>query len=358
MVIQYHPRAESSTPAAITIANASGQEVARLSGTSKAGINTVVWSTRDRGDAEGAGHPRAGCRGAARQAGPASTRWRRCLSSASTVRVNVAGTTLTQKADYEDARLVDRRGTAGHQARCRRRCRKRITGDRLSLQEGSMLPRNVRVVVVVGDIGGEAQVRTTGQIAGTVRDPSGAVVPDAEIQIRDQAGITASHKSARDGGFVFVAVQPGRYTLTAIAKGFQPLVVETVTVETARASNIALQVEVAGVQEAVEVAGRATVIETSSTTISTTVTNQQIEKLPVGNRSVLAFALLIPGAQQNAARTPGTTSPSARQPHQRASRWRHQYHPRRREQQLSSDSGPAAPASSRSLPHAWGPWKK
>ena len=69
MVIQYHLRAESSTPAAITIANASGQEAARLSGTSKAGINTVVWSTRDRGDAEGAG-ARAGAGGAARQAGP------------------------------------------------------------------------------------------------------------------------------------------------------------------------------------------------------------------------------------------------------------------------------------------------
>ena len=76
----------------------------------------------------------------------------------------------------------------------------------------------------------DAQVRTTGQIVGTVRDPTGAVVPDAEIEIRDLA--TASPpttRSARDGGFVFVAVQPGRYTLTAIAKGFQPIVIETIT---------------------------------------------------------------------------------------------------------------------------------
>jgi hypothetical protein len=169
---------------------------------------------------------------------------------------------------------------------------------------------------MLGAVHAEAQVRTTGSIVGTVRDQSGAIVQDAEIQITDQAtGITAQTRSARDGGFVFVAVQPGRYTLTAVAKGFQPVVIETVTVETARATNLALQVEVAGITEAVEVAGRATVIETSSTTISTTVTNASIEKLPVGNRSVLAFALLIPGAQQNAARTPGTTSPSARDSH-------------------------------------------
>jgi hypothetical protein len=162
----------------------------------------------------------------------------------------------------------------------------------------------------------EAQVRTTGQIVGTVRDPSGAVVPDAEIQIRDMAtGITAETKSARDGAFIFVAVQPGRYILTAIAKGFQPVVLENILVETSRATNLSVQTEVAGVQEEVRVEGRSSVIEMSSTTISSTVTNAQIEKLPMGGRSVLVFALLIPGAQQNASRTAGTTSPAARDSH-------------------------------------------
>src|SRR5207249_3869342 len=78
---------------------------------------------------------------------------------------------------------------------------------------------------------------------------------------------------------------------------------------------VAIRCEVAGVQEQVEVQGRSTVIETTSTTISTTVGNAQIEKLPLGGRSVLVFAMLIPGAQQNASRTPGTTSPSARDSH-------------------------------------------
>ena len=64
-----------------------------------------------------------------------------------------------------------------------------------------------------------------------------------------------------------------------------------------------------------QVQGRAKVIETSSTTISTTIGSEQIEKLPVGDRSVLVFALLIPGAQQSASRTPGTTSPAARNSH-------------------------------------------
>src|SRR5439155_17090870 len=151
-----------------------------------------------------------------------------------------------------------------------------------------MLPMNSRIVMLVTVLfaifvtAGSAQVRTTGQIVGTVRDSTGAVIPEAEIQIRDLAtGITAETRSARDGGFVFVAVQPGHYTLTAIAKGFQPVVIENLNVETSRATNLTIQCEVAGIQEQVQVQGQTTLIETSSTTISTTLGNAQIEKLPI-----------------------------------------------------------------------------
>ena len=93
----------------------------------------------------------------------------------------------------------------------------------------------------------DAQVRTTGQIVGTARDASGAVVPDAEVQIRDLGtGNTAETRSARDGGFVFPALQPGRYLLTAVATGFQPVVIESLAVETSRASNVEIHVRGGG----------------------------------------------------------------------------------------------------------------
>src|SRR6266699_2661418 len=133
-------------------------------------------------------------------------------------------------------------------------------GRRVSEGEDCQMARmNSRIVIVLTVLfaifatAASAQVRTTGQIVGTVRDPTGAVIPDAEIQIRDVAtGATAETKSARDGGFVFVAVQPGRYTLTAVAKGFQPVVVESLNVETSRATNLTVQCESLGVQEAVD----------------------------------------------------------------------------------------------------------
>jgi hypothetical protein len=141
-----------------------------------------------------------------------------------------------------------------------------------------------------------AQVRTTGQIVGTVRDQSGAVVPNADLVLQDTAsGLVLNGKSDTDGGFTFPNLQPGHYTLTAVAQGFQPVTIPDVVVETARAANVTVTFSVAGVQEKVEVAGRAPVVETTSSTVSTTVRNEQIATLPIAGRNILNFALLTPG---------------------------------------------------------------
>ena len=142
-----------------------------------------------------------------------------------------------------------------------------------------------------------AQVRTTGQIIGTVRDASGAVVPGADLVLQDAGtGVIINAKSDKDGGFTFPTLQPGRYRLTAAVQGFQPVTLDNLAVETARATNVTVSFEVAGVQEKVQVEGRAPVIETTSSTVSTTVGNAEIAKLPLAGRNILNFALLTPGA--------------------------------------------------------------
>src|SRR5262249_37151515 len=97
------------------------------------------------------------------------------------------------------------------------------------------------------------------------------------------------------GGFVFPALQPGQYRLLVTATGFEPALVEDITVETGRASNIDVQFSVAKVGEEVKVVARTSVIETTSSTVSTTVGSTQIAKLPLNSRNVLDFALLTPG---------------------------------------------------------------
>ena len=146
-----------------------------------------------------------------------------------------------------------------------------------------------------------AQGRTAGQIVGTVKDASGAVVPKAELILIDNGtGTTTETTSGADGGFVFPNLQPGRYQITATFQGFNPVTIQEVVVETSRSVNLVVQFEVAGLTEQVRVEGRSQVVETTSTTIANTVSNEQISKLPLAGRNILGFALLVPGAATSA----------------------------------------------------------
>ncbi|HEY7497313.1 MAG TPA: carboxypeptidase-like regulatory domain-containing protein [Vicinamibacterales bacterium] len=142
-----------------------------------------------------------------------------------------------------------------------------------------------------------AQGRITGQIVGTVKDASGAVVPKADLVLIDSGtGATVETKSGSDGNFVFPNLQPGRYSITATFQGFQPVTIQEVIVQTARSIDVVVQFQVAGVSEQVQVEGRSQVVETTSTTVANTVNNAQIAKLPMAGRNILNFALLVPGA--------------------------------------------------------------
>ena len=154
----------------------------------------------------------------------------------------------------------------------------------------------VNVYLVAATLPLHAQVRTTGQVVGTVRDASGAVVPNSDLVLQDTGtGLVLNGRTDKDGGFTFPNLQPGKYRLTAVSQGFQPVNVEGIVVETGRTANVSVGFEVAGVQEKVQVEGRAPVIETTSSTVSTTVRNSEIAKLPLSGRNILNFALLTPG---------------------------------------------------------------
>jgi hypothetical protein len=146
----------------------------------------------------------------------------------------------------------------------------------------------------------EAQVRTTGQIVGVVRDSTQAIVAGADLILVDTGtGLSHETKSGTDGGFVFPNLQPGTYSLTATASGFQSTTIQSLIVNTARATDVNVVFQVAGVTETLTVSGSAPLVETSSTTLANTVRNEQIAKLPLAGRNVLNFALLVPGSAQS-----------------------------------------------------------
>src|SRR5690242_2641768 len=97
------------------------------------------------------------------------------------------------------------------------------------------------------------QITTTG-IHGIVRDPSGAVVPNATIRLRDLGtGIENETASTADGNFAFANLQAATYKVTVSAAGFQTAVVDRVIVDSGRITDVAVEMKIGAATETVSV---------------------------------------------------------------------------------------------------------
>src|SRR5580704_8799770 len=94
----------------------------------------------------------------------------------------------------------------------------------------------------------------------------------------------------QDGGFSIDSIRPELYDLTVEADGFQSYRLENVKIDPARATDLAaLRLSLATTAMSVEVQSNAETVQTTSTEISTTVSAEQIRRLPVGDRNPLGF---------------------------------------------------------------------
>lgn len=143
-----------------------------------------------------------------------------------------------------------------------------------------------------------AQVRTTGQISGTVADPSGAVVAGASVTAgMASRGFTQSVTTNESGQYVFPNLQPGTYQLTVSAPGFAQTSYNDVVVEAARTRDVPIQIRVGQATEKVDVSAQGAVLETTTNTLSTTLSPDSLQDLPLAGRDILPLAQLVPGAQ-------------------------------------------------------------
>ncbi|MGH9800636.1 MAG: carboxypeptidase regulatory-like domain-containing protein, partial [Blastocatellia bacterium] len=144
-----------------------------------------------------------------------------------------------------------------------------------------------------------AQITTTG-IRGIVRDPAGAVVPNATIKLTDTAtGIEQNTVSSSDGGFLFPNLQFGTYKLAATATGFQNTVIAAITVESGRTTNVSVDMQIGAASETVQVAAAAEQLNTTTAEVGATINNKLVQNLPYAGRDSLNFAVLIAGSSRS-----------------------------------------------------------
>ncbi len=135
--------------------------------------------------------------------------------------------------------------------------------------------------------------QTTGSIEGTVTDQNGGALPGVTVEITSpnlQGTRTAT--TGNDGRFRFASVPPGPYRVAAQLSGMGA-VQKNATVSLGATATVNMQMQVSA-KEAITVTGEAPVIDTSHTSIGTSATAQELEKLPLA-RNFTAIATRAPG---------------------------------------------------------------
>src|SRR5579863_4750887 len=144
-----------------------------------------------------------------------------------------------------------------------------------------------------------AQTSTTGNIAGLVTDPTGAVVPGASVTLRNlDTGISTSKTSNAEGSYNFALLAPGNYSLSANATGFQG-VVQKVTVALGASVTANLKLSISSQSETVDVTEQVTGVQTEDANLTTNFSAQQIAVLPNPGNDLSAVALTAPGVVMN-----------------------------------------------------------
>jgi Carboxypeptidase regulatory-like domain len=143
-------------------------------------------------------------------------------------------------------------------------------------------------------------VGSSGNLTGTVTDPSGAQVPNAKITVADAAkGVQRSVETDEHGFYRLTGLAPANYKVTAEHSGFQTQVATSVVLTVGQTLVLDFSLKLSGLAAKVEVSSELPVVETERGSQSDTLTQTLIGQLPIDRRDYLTFTLLMPGVSDS-----------------------------------------------------------
>ena len=145
------------------------------------------------------------------------------------------------------------------------------------------------IAALVCPVSAAAQV--TGTISGYVRDQGGGVMPGATVTVQSAGQqLVRTAQTNASGFFDLQALPRGRYLVTVDMSGFESQVRKDVEVSAGANVRLDFELGVGGLTEAVEVAARATMLESRTATQSDLIDDQRVQDLPMNGRNVVALA--------------------------------------------------------------------
>ena len=153
-----------------------------------------------------------------------------------------------------------------------------------------------------------AQYRTS--IQGSVTDPDGSVVPGAKLTLIDKAtNATQVRTSGDDGVYNFNALPADNFKLTVEKPGFQTKVLDNLQLIPEQPNSVTVKLALGAIDQTVTVdASSEPALDTATSNIGTTITNNDIQHMPSSNRDVFTLTQLAPGTVSDGSRARAAAS--------------------------------------------------
>jgi outer membrane receptor protein involved in Fe transport len=141
---------------------------------------------------------------------------------------------------------------------------------------------------------------STATMFGTVTDPSGAAVPNATVSItQTDTGFVRTVTTNDAGAYRADFLPIGPYKITVEAPGFKKLERQGMTLTVTEQAQLDLSLAVGGTDQTIEVRAEVPLLNTGNSTLGRTISNVEIDNLPLVDRNVYTLLDLTPGVQNN-----------------------------------------------------------
>ena len=120
------------------------------------------------------------------------------------------------------------------------------------------------ILVLMFSIASYAQTGTTGQIIGTVTDPSNAVVGGAKVELSGGAGVKREATTNSAGEYTFSSVPPGTYTVNVSSQNFRKTEAKNVVVRITETTRLNVPLALVSAAESMTVTAEAPLLQTTS----------------------------------------------------------------------------------------------
>src|SRR2546425_675905 len=166
---------------------------------------------------------------------------------------------------------------------------------------GSRLGMLILVALVIPCPAGWAQESASSGIVGQVTDSTGGALPGATVTVTN-TGTNAQRTTVTDseGRFTIPNLPPATYQIRVELSGFQTAELTDVTLRNGEIARPNVVLGLASVAENVTVTGLSPLLQTTNASVTQTITQKQIEDLPVAGRTLLSFAALSAGVTPQA----------------------------------------------------------